>query len=365
MMFRLVTIVVCLTLAHESRADGGYEEGGGYEAPPPKTKFNIGFNLPAMSISLPKLELPQISIKASVKNKKPFTLKMPVIKFNAHASTEDDNEYGGGYGQPPAPAYGEGDGGAGGYAAGPTAYASSPNGVSGYASSVPEVPAYAAAAANPKVGYERPASGQYNDQSAQQPAYQQPSYGQAGEQQHQAAVNAYASGQTYSRPATQQPQQQQSYLIQNQGYSSQPQPFVPQHNYQPQPQMTYLASNKQSLSPIHHESSHAMTSNGYPVPRPVQQANQVPEYRDENVKYYNSAPLYQQSQPSAGSAPLIQEFYGSRLRPSGYGRRSGRPYVEHMGGVFLASASDAGGPIFLTPFNENMESMHWHPLMRH
>src|SRR4051812_19379635 len=80
---------------------GGYGSGGGgygggeeYEPPTKKTKFNIGFNLPAMSISLPKLELPQISIKASVKDKKPFTLKLPIIKFNAHASTEEDDGYG-------------------------------------------------------------------------------------------------------------------------------------------------------------------------------------------------------------------------------------------------------------------------------
>lgn len=377
-MIRLVAFAafLCVTLPSETYADGGYEEGGGYEHPPPKTKFNIGFNLPAMSISMPKLELPQISIKASVKNKKPFTLKMPVIKFNAHASTEDDNDYGPGYGgHAPAPApYGMAEGGAGGY--GPSAYASTPNGASGYASSeIAEVPSYAAAAANPKVGYERPAAGQYNDASAQPATYSSGStYGQASNQ-NVATPNAYANTQTFSHPMPQQPQQQQQhqaqqpqgYTLQNQGYNSQPQQFVPQHNYQPAQQIQYqsVAQNKPSNAPIQFQSVPTVTANGYRVPRLVQQPNQVPEYRDENIKFYGSAPLYQQPQhqmPSAGSGPLIEEFYGSRLRPTGYGRRSNRPYVEHMGGVFLASASDSESPIFLTPF-ENMNSIKWSPRM--
>lgn len=62
-----------------------------------------------MSISLPKLELPQISIKASVRQKKPFTLQLPVIKFNAHATTEEDEDQGYGSGG------GYGVGGGGGY----------------------------------------------------------------------------------------------------------------------------------------------------------------------------------------------------------------------------------------------------------
>ena len=369
MMFRIVTIVVviCSTLPLQSEANEGYGEGGGYEAPPPKTKFNIGFNLPAMSISLPKLELPQISIKASVKNKKPFTLKMPVIKFNAHASTEEDNEYGGGggYGPPPAPAYGEAEGGA--YPSGPTAYASSPNGISGYASSLPEMPAYAASAANPKVGYERPAAGQYNDASAQPQAY---GSGSAAPDQNQNAQNPYANVQTYSRPIQQgAPQEQSSYTPQNQGYTPQ-QVFTPQHKYQiqpQQPQQSYQlpANTVPATGPAYHVSP-TVTANGYHVPRLAQQANQVPEYRDENVKYYAAAPLYQTTQPAvptSGSGPLVEEFYGSRLRPSNYGRRSTRPYLEHMGGVFLASASDNGGPYFLTPFNERMDLLQWNPLM--
>lgn len=375
MMLRLFAFVavLCFTLPLETYADGGYEEGGGgYEHPPPKTKFNIGFNLPAMSISLPKLELPQISIKASVKNKKPFTLQMPVIKFNAHASTEEDHEYGsgGGYGGHAPAAYGEAEGGAGGY--GPSAYASSPNGVSGYASSdIAEVPSYAAAAASPKLGYERPAAGQYNDASAQPAAYPSgSSYGQAGNQ-NAAAPNTYASAQTYNRPMPQQPQQQQhqvpqGYTLQNQGYTSQPQTFIPQHNYQSAQQIQYQpVASKPSNGLTQYQSVPTMTANGYRAPRPVQQPNQVPEYRDENIKFYGSAPLYHQPQnqmQSTGSGPLIEEFYGSRLRPTGYVRRSNRPYVEHMGGVFLASASDAESPVFLTPF-DNINSIKWSPRM--
>lgn len=377
MIFRLVTIVIviCITLPLESHANEGYGEGGGYEAPPPKTKFNIGFNLPAMSISLPKLELPQISIKASVKNKKPFTLKMPVIKFNAHASTEEDHEYGGGsggYAPPPAPAYGEGDGGAAPYPSGPTAYASSPNGISGYASSIPEMPAYAASSANPKLGYERPSAGQYNDVSAQPQAQVSGSAYSPAPDQNQNSNNPYANMQTYSRPIQQGPPQQQPYMPQNQGYTPQAhQPFTPQHNYQIQPQPQQLQqqtiANQPAIGPAY-QVSPAITANGYHVPRPAHQANQVPEYRDENVKYYGSAPLYQSTQPAptSGSGPVVDEYYGARLRPSGYGRRSTRPYLEHMGGVFLASASDNNGPFLLTPYNERiMERMDfWHPLMQ-
>ena len=178
----LVLLVVVLVTT-EARADGGYEEG---YAPPPKTKFNIGFNLPAMSITLPKLELPQISIKASVKNKKPFTLKMPIIKFNAHASSEEDNEYGGGgggYAPPPAAGgYPAGEADAGGYPSGPAAYASSPNGVTGYASSVQEAPAYLPSKQQGGNRYATPGAqelpayasspNRYVNPSRQQPAYQ-------------------------------------------------------------------------------------------------------------------------------------------------------------------------------------------------
>lgn len=360
-MLRFFTIVavICSVLPHASRADDGYGDGGGYEAPPPKTKFNIGFNLPAMSISLPKLELPQISIKASVKNKKPFVLKMPVIKFNAHASTEEEGEYGPGpgYGPPPPPAYGEGDGGA--YPSGPSAYASSPNGISGYASSLPETPAYAASAANPKLGYERPAASAYNDAAGQSQPQAYPSGYSSAADQGQNAQSPYVP--KYSRPVQPAAPQLQpaSYAPQNQAYTPQ-HVFTPQHAYQIQPQQ---APQLQSTVPSY-QSSPAVTANGYHVPRPAPQANQLPEYRDENVKYYQAAPLYQSEQPSAGSGPLVEEFYnGARLRPANYGRRSNRQYVEHMGGVFLASASDNDGPIFLTPYTQRMDMLQWNPLM--
>jgi hypothetical protein len=378
MMFRLVTsvVVICLTLAQQSSAndgygggDGGYG-GGSYEAPPPKTKFNIGFNLPAMSISLPKLELPQISIKASVKNKKPFTLKMPIIKFNAHASTEE--EYGGGdYGGGQPQAYGEADGG-------PSAYASSGNGISGYANSGPEMQAYAASAANPKIGYQRPAAGQYNEAPAQPQSYA-PGSGYNNPAPEQNQNTPYAAGpQVYSRQIQQAAPQEQVYAAaQNihsptHGYTSQAhQTFTPQHNYQPQPLPQIPAPRpvqQAAVGPVY-QVTPAVTANGYHVPRPAQSANQVPEYKDENVKFYGAAPLYQSAPlnpSSSGSGPVIEEFYGgTRLQPSRYGRRSTRnPYLENVGGVFLASASDQNGPFILTPFNERMDLIRWNPLIR-
>jgi hypothetical protein len=58
-----------------------------------KLRFNIGFNVPSMSISLPKLELPQISIRAAIKQRKPFRLQLPKISFSSSVSaTEEDDE---------------------------------------------------------------------------------------------------------------------------------------------------------------------------------------------------------------------------------------------------------------------------------
>ena len=64
-------------------------------------------------------ELPQISIRAAIRQKKPFQLQFPRITFNSHVSaTEEDDtpsydSSNGGYEQPAQAGYGQSNGNAG------------------------------------------------------------------------------------------------------------------------------------------------------------------------------------------------------------------------------------------------------------
>ena len=297
-----------------------------------------------MSISLPKLELPQISIKASVKQKKPFTLQLPVIKFNAHAATEEDDS---------------------GYPTGGEGYASGGPDTSGYAGV--QSGGYVGPAAN--MGYERPSAGQYgtpepdsgyaSSSSQQAPAAAAPVY-QEQPNQYQSQPNQYQSQpQSYGPSAQQQNQQQyQQQPPQPEQQYQQPQPAyvqsVPSNHQEPQRHPHY---GFQGRSVADYRAS--TSSNGYYVPRPTSQnrvqthkqpviqyqnsqfQQQVPQQQiqsirqpvDGNVKYYEAAQLYQQPQiqmnQAAGpagnyeiiTAPEFAKLYGSRLH-SNFARRT-------------------------------------------
>ena len=284
----LFALISCCLLMQPNacNADGGsYPDMSGYQEvssnnyePPPKTKFNIGFNLPAMSISLPKLELPQISIKASVKNKKPFTLKLPIIKFNAHANTEEEYptpQYGGGD-QHPQQQYPSGPG--------PSAYASAGNGISAYASSTDSYEA------PPKNSYEAPASHDY-----QQPP-----------PQNQYEPMAYASRAAYSRTpqnphsvaaqpvAHAAPQQQQQHQQPVHHYM---QPAVNQ--YEPMPYQP-LASDAYVPAA---QGQHYQTQPAQHVAQPVRQSYSQPlntqsyQYDQSSINPY--ARVYRDDRPTA------------------------------------------------------------------
>jgi len=80
-----------------TEASNRYQSNGnGYQKPQEEgnnIKLNLGVNVPAMSIKLPKLELPQITIRASIKQRKqPFRLQLPQISFSAHGNTDDEEE---------------------------------------------------------------------------------------------------------------------------------------------------------------------------------------------------------------------------------------------------------------------------------
>lgn len=348
-------------------------EGGNYETPTKNTKFNIGFNLPAMSISLPKLELPQISIKASMKNKKPFTLQLPIIKFNAHASQEEvedgypaSNGYGNSGGEQGGNSY---QGSQGGQAYGniPMAYASSTaSGASGYASVGDAPPQQNYGPAN--VGYERPAAGQYGDVGGQiEPAY---------------------AGSGYVPAPPQYAPQPQGYSSNQNNYQQSP----PQQHYNNQATPTYHEFKAPAPTSPYQTTQPAVAANGYYVPRPVAMGqynhnnlntnnnanlNNI-QYIDENSKYYGAANMFNQQQPPInimyaaapqnqagpeGSAPYISNFHGNNLNlQNKYGRRSTRPHVEKLGGVFLASSSDGQGTYVLAPITE--EDMQWKPIIR-
>lgn len=366
----LLSALLLPTLVVNGQEYGG-EGGANYEAPAKNTKFNIGFNLPAMSISLPKLELPQISIKASMKNKKPFTLQLPIIKFNAHASTEEEESYpsnkgygdnGGNYassgnygGGEQANSYGGSQGGQS-YGNVPMVYASSTaSGASGYASAGDAAPqSYGAS----NVGYERPAAGQYGDVNGQvEPAY---------------AGSGYV-------PAPAQYAQQPSGYSSTQGNYQQQQP---QQQYSNQAAPTYQDFKAPAAASPYPATQPAAAANGYYVPRPVfvgqynqnnlnNNGNNI-QYMDENTRYYGASNTYnQQQQPllnamyvhatSPDNAGYVSNLHGNNMN-NRYGRRSTRPHVEKVGGVFLASSSDGQGTYVLAPMTE--EDTKWRPIIR-
>lgn len=403
--FQSFLVIILLAITIEVNCDGGY--GGSYPEPPAqKMKFNIGFNLPSMSISLPKLELPQISIKASVKQKKPFTLQLPVIKFNAHAATEeDDAEY------PTAP--------------------------QGYASAEPDTSPYAGVqsggylgpAAN--MGYERPAAGQYGapepdagyaSSSHQAPAAATPYNGQPQGQ----AVNQYQSQpqqpvhstQSYGQQSPHQQQPQPAYVTNAvQTYSVQPSQYQqeapqPAQYQQEAPQPSQYGFQGRAIADYRASTS----ANGYYVPKPTtsnnqqQQARPAMQYQqqpqmqlhqlqnqqlqvqqvpvqqvpvqqpvrrpvDENVRYYEAAQVYPRpnmqmnQQPSqAGNyeiitAPEFAKLYGSRLH-SNFARRTTFQTVPDYETVWYAAPSNQNPSVVPAPSSMAGSSMAgWTPIL--
>lgn len=388
--FQSFLVIILLAITIEVNCDGEY--GGSYPEPPAqKMKFNIGFNLPSMSISLPKLELPQISIKASVKQKKPFTLQLPVIKFNAHAATEeDDSEY---------PSHG-----------------ASPH---GYASAEPDTSAYAGVqsggylgpAAN--MGYERPPAGQYGapepdagyassshqtpaaaapyngqpqeqtlnqyQSQPQQPVHSTQSYGQQSAQQQQQPAYVTNAVQTYSvQPAQyqQEPPQPSQYGFQGRavadyrastsanGYyvpkpttsnnqNQQARPAIQYQQQQPPIQLHQLQNQQLQSQQLqsHQLQNHQLQVQQAPVRRPVV---------DENVRYYEAAQVYQRpnmqmnQQPSqAGNyeiitAPEFAKLYGSRLH-SNFARRTTFQTVPDYETVWYAAPSNENPSVVPAP----------------
>lgn len=370
MMFKVQLLPLFLTFVTLpiALASQGYEENS-YEQPPSKMKFNIGFNLPSMSISLPKLELPQISIKASVKNKKPFTLKLPVIKFNGYANSEEDNSYGGG------DSYGANNAGGGGggqsYSSGPTAYASG-SGASGYVNAQPEnvyggqgggyeprpaVPTYGAASEGPQYG-------------PSEPAYASSGYSTATQQ---APSSAYQTKPQYNQVPN-QPQQQQH---------QQPQPQQPayqiQNSYQPVANVYHAPTrNTQVVNPSPYTGTLPTTAaNGYYVPRPVnnhhQPQQQVPSYREEPKSgpvqlYQAGSGIYQGSNPydtspEQGSVAAAYSTPNGQIGYSSFNRRSNRLSNTHFPSYrsLEAAATLPEGRYVLAPIGD--ETYKWQPIL--
>ena len=386
-LFALSSFLFLLLLNEASLASGSQGYGDeGYEQPPPtkNTKFNIGFNLPAMSISLPKLELPQISIKASMKNKKPFVLQLPIIKFNAHASSEEEDAYptgnnegygnnGGGknYGNNEGNSYGNQGGQS--YGGPGMAYATAGNGVSAYVSSSDSGPSYSG---GPNVGYERPAAGQYQDVGQVEPAYAGSGYVPAPAQ-YASPPQEYPSN-NQNKNYQQGPPQQYHHHQQPQQYSN-----INQYINSNQALPTYQEFKAPAASSPYQATQPTVAANGYYVPRPVIVGQYNPnnnhannnnniQYLTDDNKHY--APMYTQQQPPvmfAQSVPAadhayLANFHGNNnlnFNPqSRYGRRSGRTHVEKIGGVFLAASSDRRGSYILAPWTEDAFS--WKPIIR-
>ena len=380
--------LIALSIVTLVKAQGGYEENS-YEHPPNKMKFNIGFNLPSMSISLPKLELPQISIKASVKNKKPFTLKLPVIKFNGYANTEEDNSYGGGHAGGGDSGYGggsanHGPGAGAGYngpssygaaSAGPAAYASG-SGASGYVSATP-VESYS----SPASGYgDRPSSPSYstadvgNQYTPNEPAYASSGYSPAT----QSASSSLYSGKA-QHSLTQGPQ----YSL-NEEHPAQP-AYQLQNAYQA-PSNVY---NSRPVVNSYSGNSPSAQGNGYYVASVSNHQQQqqhaprgLPSYREEPkvsapVSLYQSGGnVYQGSNPYVLSSEAVHQSHQPQANYNGGGngyassahgsfnRRTNRPsnlqYQETFKSYETSATSLPEGRYVLAPIGDDYK---WQPLL--
>lgn len=253
-----------LTLGQYNSGGGGsyntYEE----EAPAPKLKFNIGFNVPSMSISLPKLELPQISIRASIKQKKPFQLQLPQISFTKHISAEEDVD------DTPAPAAYKGNAQSYDAPQQNTNYGSNNNG------------GYRAASS-----YERPATGGYG-----------------GNVQEDAVAYGAAQVNTQNNGYHPQPQQQNpGYATGFQGHAVSDYKSAASNYYAPPP----------TNAPQRHNNGGNSNVNNY---RQVQ----------DTVQAYNSEPVYSQQLPPVIRQITNDQSknYGSRIvhANNNYQRRS-------------------------------------------
>lgn len=365
-----VNISVCLialSIVTLVQSQGGYEENS-YDQPPSKMKFNIGFNLPSMSISLPKLELPQISIKASVKNKKPFTLKLPVIKFNGYANSEEDNSYGGGHGAGgDAGGYGgssnHGASGAGynsasSYGAsspGPAAYASG-SGASGYVSATPD------AYSSPSTGYngERPSSPSYSPDLNNQYTPNEPAYASSGYSPATQSASSLYSGKTPQYSLNDEQPSQPAYQLSNSHQT-------PSNVYNNRPIVnSYNAGNL----PSNQGNNYYVASNQHQQ----QQPRRLPSYREEPkvsspVSLYQSGSnVYQGSNPYVVASEQLhgsQNNYnpGSQYSHSSLNRRSNRPsniqYDETFKSYETSATSLPEGRYILAPIGNDYK---WQPL---
>lgn len=354
-------------------ASQGYEENS-YDQPPSKMKFNIGFNLPSMSISLPKLELPQISIKASVKNKKPFTLKLPVIKFNGYANSEEDNSYGSGgndagyAGGNNAPAY-----------PGPTAYASG-SGASGYVSALPENAYAGGQGGGGGGGYERPAAGPTYSSEGAQYGQNEPAYASSG---YSAATQAPSSPYQSKPQALQQPHYQVNQPQPQQTHHQQPQPAYQIHNSPYQAAANVYNAPTQSTQVVNSSpytgTSPTATANGYYVPRPVtNHQQQVPSYRDEpksapvqlyqaaGAGLYTAANPYETPEHAGPVASAYAPSNGGQLAGySTFHRRSNRISNTHFPtfrSYETAAATLPEGRFVLAPLGDE-STYKWQPIL--
>lgn len=288
MHLNIVVCLIVLSTLNVVRTQGNYEENS-HEEQPSKMKFNIGFNLPSMSISLPKLELPQISIKASVKNKKPFTLKLPVIKFNGYANTEEDNSHDSGYNyqsnHPTGASYNSHPS-----PAGPTAYASG-SGASGYASATPD-----AYSSHPQSS----SSSGYLEQPASSPSYStDPNNQYKSNGATYLSSSAYSSNthgpSVYSGKAQQSVPQTHHYTVNDEqpeyhrvqnGYEN------AANDYNSRPIATSYSSN----SPSEQDNSYYVTSaNNHDYQQPRQNYQDETKVSDQVSLYKAASNVYQEN----------------------------------------------------------------------
>ena len=282
-----------------------------------------------MSISLPKLELPQISIKASVKNKKPFVLKLPVIKFNGYANTEEDNSYDSGHSQ--SGYNGQSNHGSGASYNGQSSYGSSSSGASGYASAGSGASGYASATPDAYSSAGQPASSSgYSDHPSSSSGYSEqpqssPSYPADAGNQYTSNEPAYTSSgysadtqgaSVYTGKAQQSLPQAPQYTS-NEEQPAQPEYHtqnvyqVPSHAYNNRPAVNPYSNNL----PSEQDNSYYVASvNNHRYQEPQQYASR--KYREEAavsdpVSLYQAASnVYQGSVPYVvSSETLPQQMY--------------------------------------------------------
>jgi len=367
----LLLILPALVLSQEY----GEDDGGGYEQPHKNTKFNIGFNLPAMSISLPKLELPQISIKASMKNKKPMVLKLPIIKFNAHASSEEDdygnNDYGnkgysgggGGGAGYSGGGYSGGGGGGAGYSGGGYSSSNQGNSYSGNQGGQqynPPSTAYMSTGNGISIGVSNSDYGggnEYYSNQGNQGNYQ----GNQGNYQGNQGSNNNPYASNGNNPYASNNVQQDTGSYKN-GYER---PAAGQYGDVSSIEPAYAGSGYVAAPvpvPVP-----AYTSQSYAQPQIYQPPKNNYQHQQQHPlqqKVYSPPKQYQQQLPPqfiqvGGETVYLANLHPGNKQVNRYRRRTSGPEVENFGGVFLASASQ--DKYTLVPITQ--QDIKWKPLI--